>query len=64
VAAEYQEHFGEHAFDAEGNYIGPEQESDTEAAAATVEAPASEDATTGAPAVTGEDEPPGAASAT
>ncbi len=23
VAAEYQEHFGEHAFDAEGNYIGP-----------------------------------------
>jgi small subunit ribosomal protein S1 len=23
VAAEYQEHFGEHAYDAEGNYIGP-----------------------------------------
>src|SRR5690606_30989541 len=23
VAAEYQEHFGEHAFDEEGNYIGP-----------------------------------------
>jgi small subunit ribosomal protein S1 len=23
VAAEYQEHFGEHAYDAEGNYVGP-----------------------------------------
>ncbi|MCB1014156.1 MAG: 30S ribosomal protein S1, partial [Acidimicrobiales bacterium] len=23
VAAEYQEHFGEHAYDTEGNYIGP-----------------------------------------
>jgi small subunit ribosomal protein S1 len=23
VAAEYQQHFGEHAYDAEGNYIGP-----------------------------------------
>ena len=24
VAAEYQEHFGEHAYDEQGNYIGPE----------------------------------------
>ena len=24
VAAEYQEHFGEHAYDSEGNYIGGE----------------------------------------
>ena len=23
VAAEYQEHFGEHAYDEQGNYIGP-----------------------------------------
>ncbi len=26
VAAEYQEHFGEHAYDTEGNYVGPEGE--------------------------------------
>ena len=26
VAAEYQEHFGEHAYDDEGNYIGPSAE--------------------------------------
>ncbi len=34
VAAEYQEHFGEHAYDAEGNYIGatPEYDEDTEKA--------------------------------
>ncbi len=33
VAAEYQEHFGEHAFDEEGNYIGPtEVDPATEAA--------------------------------
>ncbi|NNE96931.1 MAG: 30S ribosomal protein S1 [Acidimicrobiales bacterium] len=33
VAQEYQEHFGEHAFDAEGNYIGPtEVDPATEAA--------------------------------
>jgi len=29
VAAEYQEHFGEHAFDAEGNYIGGESDDGT-----------------------------------
>ena len=28
VAAEYQEHFGEHAYDTEGNYIGPTGELD------------------------------------
>ncbi len=35
VAAEYQEHFGEHAYDDEGNYVGPTGEhsaSDAEAA--------------------------------
>ena len=26
VAAEYQEHFGEHAYDEEGKYIGPQVE--------------------------------------
>ncbi|MBV6509530.1 MAG: 30S ribosomal protein S1 [Acidimicrobiales bacterium] len=30
VAAEYQEHFGEHAFDDEGNYIGPTDEAASE----------------------------------
>ena len=35
VAAEYQEHFGEHAYDEEGNYIGEiETDEDGEAAAA------------------------------
>jgi small subunit ribosomal protein S1 len=36
VAAEYQEHFGEHAYDDEGNYIGPLSES-TEAQEAWAE---------------------------
>jgi small subunit ribosomal protein S1 len=31
VAAEYQEHFGEHAFDEQGNYIGPAIEHSPEA---------------------------------
>jgi small subunit ribosomal protein S1 len=31
VAAEYQEHFGEHAYDAEGNYIGSESSEGQEA---------------------------------
>jgi len=44
VAAEYQDHFGEHAYDEQGNYIGPVYEeavaeADAEAAAAE-EAPA------------------------
>ena len=34
VAAEYREHFGEHAYDAEGNYIGPDWSEDPDAAAA------------------------------
>jgi small subunit ribosomal protein S1 len=34
VAAEYQEHFGEHAYDEEGNYIGPVVEEGEEAVAA------------------------------
>ena len=36
VSAEYQEHFGEHAYDEHGNYIGPayeEEPADGEAAA-------------------------------
>jgi small subunit ribosomal protein S1 len=37
VAAEYQEHFGEHAYDDEGNYIGVEGESSTEAQEAWAE---------------------------
>ena len=32
VSAEYQEHFGEHAFDEQGNYIGPEYEEQADAA--------------------------------
>jgi len=32
VAAEYQEHFGEHAYDDEGNYIGPTPEAQYEEA--------------------------------
>jgi small subunit ribosomal protein S1 len=32
VAAEYQEHFGEHAYDDEGNYIGPTTDSEPEQA--------------------------------
>ena len=34
VAAEYQEHFGEHAYDEEGNYIGTADYDATEARAA------------------------------
>jgi small subunit ribosomal protein S1 len=48
VAAEYQEHYGEHAYDEQGNYIGPayEEEADAEVGVAaeeptdTAEAPA------------------------
>ncbi len=32
VALEYQEHFGEHAYDAEGNYIGGDESSEGQAA--------------------------------
>src|SRR5689334_16949631 len=37
VAQEYQEHFGEHQYDAEGNYIGPALEHSEEAEAAWAE---------------------------
>jgi small subunit ribosomal protein S1 len=37
VAAEYQEHFGEHQYDNEGNYIGPALEHSEEAEAAWAE---------------------------
>ena len=63
VAAEYQEHFGEHAYDDEGNYIGGES---TEAQEAWAEYYATEDPATAPPGAdaTGEapadDAPPAA----
>ena len=38
VAAEYQEHFGEHAYDEQGNYIGPAFEEEPEEGAEAAEA--------------------------
>jgi small subunit ribosomal protein S1 len=64
VAAEYQEHYGEHAYDEQGNYIGPAFEEEPEAAegadaAETVETV--EDADAGeAPAATEGGEAPAA----
>ena len=40
VAAEYQEHFGEHAYDEEGNYIGVPEDTEAAAEAPAVEADA------------------------
>jgi small subunit ribosomal protein S1 len=37
VAAEYQDHFGEHAYDEQGNYIGPAYEEGEEASSEAVE---------------------------
>jgi small subunit ribosomal protein S1 len=37
VAAEYQEHFGEHAYDEEGNYVGTDEHSASDAEAAWAE---------------------------
>src|SRR5258705_6300864 len=37
VSAEYQQHFGEHAYDAEGNYIGPSAEATSDAEKAWAE---------------------------
>jgi small subunit ribosomal protein S1 len=42
VAAEYQEHYGEHAYDEQGNYIGPAYEELAEGVAAEGEAVAAE----------------------
>jgi small subunit ribosomal protein S1 len=58
VAAEYREHFGEHAYDDQGNYIGADYtgfEPETEAQAAWADlavapAPAGDDATDDEPA--------------
>ena len=53
VAAEYQEHFGEHAYDDEGNFIGGESSEGQEAWAELYgedEVAAIEDASEGAPA--------------
>ena len=46
VAAEYQEHFGEHAYDEQGNYIGPDYDEggEGEAAAEAEAAPATAEA--------------------
>jgi small subunit ribosomal protein S1 len=68
VAAEYQEHFGEHAYDDEGNYIGVEGESSTEAQEAWAEyyaehgegPPPADEAAAGAPAVEAVAEEPSA----
>jgi small subunit ribosomal protein S1 len=61
VAAEYQEHFGEHQYDDEGNYIGPALEHSEEAEAAWAEyyteepgQPGGDPAVTAEPAETGE----------
>ena len=59
VAAEYQEHFGEHAFDDQGNYIGGDGEPGTEAGEGTTP-----DAEAAAPAAGEEGDagaPPGSA---
>ena len=51
VAAEYQDHFGEHAYDEQGNYIGPAyEEGDAEAEAGAAEASATADTETPAEA--------------
>ncbi len=48
VAAEYQEHFGEHAYDDEGNYIGPSFDDDAyEAAWSELDAEAAAQAAAG-----------------
>jgi small subunit ribosomal protein S1 len=49
VAAEYQDHFGEHAYDEQGNYIGPAYE-EAEAEAAAEAAAGGGEATGDAPA--------------
>jgi small subunit ribosomal protein S1 len=59
VSAEYQEHFGEHAYDEQGNYIGPAYEEGAEdadaegadAAVATTDGDAAVEAPAAAPAV-------------
>ena len=64
VAAEYREFYGEHAYDEQGNYIGPEVEAPTEPAAADAAnaegsdaAPASDPATAEASDESGESAP-------
>jgi small subunit ribosomal protein S1 len=53
VASEYQEHFGEHAYDDEGNFIGSADDAATEEAWADYYAEAAaEDGTVDAPAET------------
>jgi hypothetical protein len=57
VAAEYQDLYGEHAYDAEGNYIGPDyaaEEAPAHAPEASAEATDGETATEGEPAPEGD----------
>ena len=44
MAAEYQEHFGDHAYDAEGNYLGEDTSSEGQQAWEEYYAEAGEDA--------------------
>jgi small subunit ribosomal protein S1 len=60
VAAEYREQFGEHAYDDQGNYIGPTPE-DGEAAASAATAGAGEAGTTDTTGETGAGDEPAAA---
>jgi small subunit ribosomal protein S1 len=56
VAAEYQDQFGEHAYDEQGNYIGPEIPEEPAGAGAVAEGDA-EAAPDGVTEVTSEPEP-------
>ncbi|MFO7279349.1 MAG: 30S ribosomal protein S1 [Thermoanaerobacterales bacterium] len=58
VAAEYQEHFGEHAYDEQGNYIGPAVEHSPEAEEAWAEYYDSTEAAEGGEAAEGAAEAP------
>src|SRR5262249_12874761 len=68
VSAEYQEHFGEHAYDEQGNYIGPAYEESAEATEASDTDQTADTANTADTADTAEpggmaEEPPDAAEA-
>jgi small subunit ribosomal protein S1 len=66
VAAEYQEHFGEHAYDEEGNYIGPaldEEAPPADDAEASTRAPEAEPSTAASQAEVAPEAPEAAADA-
>ncbi len=58
VAAEYQEHFGEHTFDEEGRYVGPEATTDPDVERAWAEYYEQQEAGTGPAAPAAEDPTP------